>query len=34
LLVRGCLVKPLWILRLGHSLWSFRDCWTLCFWTS
>jgi hypothetical protein len=24
-------VKLVWLLRFGHGLWSFCDCWTLCF---
>jgi hypothetical protein len=30
-LIDGRPVIPLWLLRLGHSLWYFCDCWTLCF---
>jgi hypothetical protein len=27
----GSPVKLVWLLSPGHGLWSFRDCWTLCF---
>jgi hypothetical protein len=27
----GFLVKLVWLMCLGQGLWSFCDCWTLCF---